>query len=500
MPESKVSDPRHELRILVRSRYPIIQIESSDGPRIDALLQRVAEDLELPLFEWSRLRGLVRLDVEGSVYQTEEARKALEHIIHSETPALYHFRDLASSLPGDSLFQATLQEAARRLESGAGAILLSGEEPELPDTVRRLSAGLELPAPGREELRALLGRIVRDVSERQHVEVALTREETDRLLDQLRGLTSVEVEKVLTRAILVDGRLTLDDMAEVTEAKRRIVEREGVLEYYPTEDTLVRMAGMGTLEAWLRKRASILSDPDRAREFGLHFPRGILLVGVPGCGKSLSAKAVAHAWRLPLLKLDPSRIYNRYIGETEKNLRRATDLADRMAPLVLWIDEIEKALASGGSEDGGVSKRVLGSFLTWMQERRSPVFVVATSNDISALPPELLRKGRFDEIFFADLPEREARAAIVRIHMEARNQDPDGIDLETVAEESAGFSGAELEQVVVSALLAAFDEGGAIDTPRLVREVRRTRPLSVTAAERIAGLRAWAKGRTVPVA
>jgi SpoVK/Ycf46/Vps4 family AAA+-type ATPase len=254
------------------------------------------------------------------------------------------------------------------------------------------------------------------------VEVAIEPAALKRLYANLRGLTLIEAEKVLTRAIVEDGALTGADIQAVLDHKRRVVEREGLLEYYPAEEAMADVAGLVTLKDWLGKRRTIIAEPDRAREFGLSFPRGVLLVGVPGSGKSLCAKAVASEWTLPLLKLDPAGLYNKYIGETEKNFRRAMKTAEEMAPVVLWIDEIEKAFAEGGGEDGGVSTRVLGTFLSWLQEREGDVFVVATANDVERLPPELLRKGRFDEIFFVDLPDEEVRREIFRIHLERRRQ------------------------------------------------------------------------------
>ena len=230
----------------------------------------------------------------------------------------------------------------------------------------------------------------------------------------------------------------------------------------------------------------------------MSFPRGVLLLGVPGCGKSLSAKAIAAEWQLPLLKLDPANLYNKYIGESEKNFKRAMRAAERMAPVVLWIDEMEKAFAAGGGEDGGVSTRILGSFLSWMQERTGDVFVVATANQIAKLPPELLRKGRFDEIFFVDLPNAEVRAEVFRIHLSARSQDPDRFDLAHLAAASEGFSGAEIEQVVVGALFTAFSDSGALDQDALLEEIRGTVPLAQTMSERIDQMRAWAADRAVP--
>jgi SpoVK/Ycf46/Vps4 family AAA+-type ATPase len=284
--------------------------------------------------------------------------------------------------------------------------------------------------------------------------------------------------------------------ASVLQAKRAVIERTGVLEYFPTDERLEEVAGLGALKRWLEQRAVAFHDPPRARDFGLSPPRGILLIGVQGCGKSLCAKAVASAWQLPLLRFDPSRIFDRYVGQTEKNMAHAMRIAERMAPVILWIDELEKTFAQG-DRDGGVSARLLGSFLAWMQDRRENVFVIATANDIGQLPPELLRKGRFDEIFFVDLPDRDARRAIAAIHLQRRKRVPGQFDLERVADESEGFSGAEIEQAIVSALYDCFSRDEQLTTQAVVSELRRTRPLSVTMAESVQALRQWARERAV---
>jgi SpoVK/Ycf46/Vps4 family AAA+-type ATPase len=260
---------------------------------------------------------------------------------------------------------------------------------------------------------------------------------------------------------------------------------------------MAQVADLAGLKAWLAKRKNIIMEPQRAAEFGLSFPKGVLLVGVPGCGKSLCAKAVATEWGLPLLKLDSAALYNKYMGETEKNFRRAMHTAERIAPVILWIDELEKAFASGGTEDGGVSQRVLGTFLSWMQERDGDVFIVATANDVSRLPAEFLRKGRFDEIFFVDLPDAEARRAIFDIHLRKRGKDPASLPLDELVHATDQFSGAEIEQVIVAALYTAFAEQKSLDGVLVLTEIGATRPLSQTMAERVTALREWARERTV---
>lgn len=493
-----LADPIRDAELLIRSGHPLLFVDSLDRPRVQSLLRHLADRMKLPLFKWTRARGLSRMDREGSVYQTEEPERALRHIAVSDQPALYMMKGLDALLPGSALVQAKFVEALDRLEEVGGALLGIGDRPELPPALASRATSLRLPGPSRDELRQLLAHILRDMGERREITVELSRREMDQLLDQLAGLTLMESEKILTRAILEDGRLGPNDLRHVVDAKRRIIEEDGLLEYYPVEESFAEVAGLHGLKRWLGHRTALVRDPEGGKEYGLKFPRGILLAGVPGCGKSLCARAVATEWQIPLLRMDPAGLFNRYIGETEKNLRRALSLAEEMSPVVLWIDELEKAFASaGGSEDGGVSRRVLGTFLSWLQEHRSSVFVLATANDVHQLPAELMRKGRFDELFFVDLPDADTRAEILRIHLRNRNQDADAIDARAVAQAAEQFSGAELEQVVVSALYAAFAEKGPITTEGLLAEARGTRPLAVTARERIQRLRSWAEGRTV---
>jgi SpoVK/Ycf46/Vps4 family AAA+-type ATPase len=301
----------------------------------------------------------------------------------------------------------------------------------------------------------------------------------------------------MTCALLAEGALDESVFQRVLSAKRLAIEQTGVLEYFPTAEGLSGVAGLGNLKAWLQQRAVAFQDPAEAVKFGLSPPRGILLLGVQGCGKSLCAKAVASAWQLPLLRFDPARIFDRYVGQTEKNLAEAMRVAERVAPVVLWIDELEKAFAQG-DEDGGVSARLLGTFLAWMQEKKQTVFVIATANDISRLPPEMLRKGRFDEIFFVDLPDAEARSAITTIHLARRKRDPAEFDLAAIASASDGFSGAEIEQAIVASLYGCFAKKLPLSTDAVLHEIGRTRPLSVTMAESVQRLRAWAVERAVP--
>ncbi|MEO5509459.1 MAG: AAA family ATPase, partial [Longimicrobiales bacterium] len=427
---------------------------------------------------------------------TADAGKALAHVVASDTAGIYHFVGVGTLLQNEGVVDR-LKEAAENLGARRGAIILSGDDISPPPSLSRLIATMRLPKPDIEEFRAMLRLVQRDMSRKSDIEVDLSESDENRLLANLMGLTMLEASRVLTRAIVIDNRLAADDIEEVMRAKKEIVEREGILEYYPVEMTMSDVADLAGLKAWLSKRKLFLSDAGKAREFGLSFPKGVMLIGVPGCGKSLCARAVASEWGLPLLKLDTAALYNKFVGETERNFRRAMETAERLAPCVLFIDELEKAFAAGGTEDGGLSHRVLGSFLSWLQDRSGDVFTVATANDIERLPPELLRKGRFDEVFFVDLPDAQARTDILAIHMRRRRQNMAGIDGEAVVHATTGFSGAEIEQVVVSALYTAFAGSAQVTTALLLSEAASTRPLSVTMAEKVAALREWAKDRTV---
>jgi AAA+ superfamily predicted ATPase len=454
--------------------------------------------LNLPYATWNRSRGLRRGDHQGdpALEQTEEPAKALARVL-KECAGIYHFRNLGAHFE-DPLVISHVLDVVALFNNHRGALVLTGHDMRLPDALRAHATVLELPPPSFDDYRRLLERVVREYSAKMPVRMEISAADRLRLINNLAGLSMLEAEKVVTKIIVEDGVLSAHDVERVILAKRQLVEQDGLLEYYPVKAGLEEVAGLTGLKAWLHRRRAVVADPRRAEEFGLSFPKGVLLLGVPGCGKSLCAKAVACEWGLPLLKLDPGNLYDKYIGDSEKNFKRAMQTAERMAPIVLWIDELEKAFASvSGDSDGGVSGRVFGSFLSWLQDRKGDVFVVATSNDVSKLPPEFIRKGRFDEIFFVDLPKSPAREEIFRIHLGKRKQDVATFDLPALARATDGFSGAEIEESIVSALYAVFAEGRALTTDDLVAEAARTRPLSRIMAERLVKLRQWAAERTV---
>jgi SpoVK/Ycf46/Vps4 family AAA+-type ATPase len=377
-------------------------------------------------------------------------------------------------------------------------ILVDAES--LPETVRRLCVPVPMPLPTAEELEA----VIRDVYHRiantslAEIKVSLTKRDLAEMAGTLRGMTAAEAARVVSSVIHDDDAFTRDDLPRLVEAKRNRLQSTGCLESVAVNVAVDEIGGLARLKKWLARRRGGMTP--QARKFGIDTPRGILLLGVQGCGKSLCAKAVAADWNMPLLRLDPGVLYQKFVGESESRLREALAQAEAMAPVVLWVDEIEKAFASASAEsaDGGLSQRIFGTLLSWMQDHHHPIFLVATANNVTSLPPELMRKGRFDEVFFVDLPDAAARTAVWSVHLKRRKRNPAHFRLADLSAAAEGFSGAEIEQAVVSGLYAAFSENRDLTTEDLIAECGDTRPLSVLMAEKIAALRQWAAGRCVP--
>jgi AAA+ superfamily predicted ATPase len=489
-----------DLEILIRANHPLILLETDEPERAEPLVRWVADRLALPFIGYNPDRGLFRPDLPSfSVEGSSDAQKCLDYVAQGKSESLYYLDGLYPKLESEPLVVRKLAEIAHRFAENRSAVLMTASAAVLPSDLQRLTTTLRLSSPSPEQYYAFVRELLRDLRRRMPVSVKLSGEEVARLLTQLQGLTLFEVKKILTKVIVEDGgTFNADDIGRIAEAKKEIIERSGVLEYFSADERMSEVAGLSNLKDWLGKRKLAFSQPLRAKEFGLLPPRGILLLGVQGCGKSMCAKAIAKEWELPLIRLDPSNLYNKYFGESEKNLKRATRTAETMAPIVLWIDEMEKAFAQGGGDDSGTSTRIFGSFLSWMQEKKPGVFVVATCNDITRLPPELVRKGRFDEIFFVDLPNAQTRKAILGVHLTRRGRDPGHYDLDRLAERTDGFSGAELEQVVLAGLYSAFAQATELQTQHIDDEITRTVPLSTTMSEQIGALRSWATHRAVP--
>lgn len=493
-----LADLNNELKLLIRSRHPIVSIETPDESRALELIRRVAIDMQRPLFEWSLTTGLCRVQppAEGMITGTDAPKLALAHLKDAELNALFIFCDLGDHLK-DALISRLLRDVHAAFAERQSTLFLI-DDSALPDTVRRLAVPFDVRWPDATELEQVIRGTFRDAAAFHNVTSEITQRDLDLMVQALRGLTRAEAARVVATAIWDDGKLDANDLPRMIEAKRTLLADSGLLESVAVDVALSDMGGLNRLKSWLGKRRGGFTA--KARDFGLAPPRGILLLGVQGGGKSLAARIVAADWGLPLLKLDPGVLYQRFVGETESRLRAALSQAEVMSPVVLWIDEIEKAFASASSAsaDGGLSQRMFGSLLSWMQDHRFPIFIVATANNVTDLPPELLRKGRFDEVFFVDLPDADARKAILAIHLRKRKRDPEKFDLSALTAAADGFSGAEIEQAVIAALYAAFSAESDLTTDELLAEIRGTSPLSRLMAERIAELREWARSRCVP--
>lgn len=486
----------HDLAVLVRSGAPLIVIEThEEGPLEDAF-RRVVGELFRPLFRWSITDGLARLDLDDDATPPcNDSSQALEYLHRFEQRALWLLFDFPPYLRYASNLRR-LREVALGQSRERQSVVLVGAKIEVPDELADLVTRFEMRLPDE----AALARLLREEAFAYSREHGGRRVEVDSaaqraLVRHLLGLSLVDARKIVRQLVHEDGRISADDVRQAQQHKFKLLGRDGVLHFEPDSGAFEDVAGLSQLKRWIGQRRVIFVE-DRAPK-GLDPPRGVLLLGVQGCGKSLAAKAVAGGFGVPLLRLDFGAIYNKYHGETERNLREALKTAEAMAPCVLWCDEIEKGLATSNSDDG-VSRRVLGSLLTWMSERKRPVFLIATANDVSQLPPEFLRKGRFDEIFFVDLPNAEARAEALRIHLVRRDLPVERYAMDALVSASEGFSGAEIEQAIVSALYEAHGEGRQLDQAHLLGALRATRPLSVLMAEKVQALRDWARERCVP--
>jgi len=486
----------HDLAVLLRSGAPLTVIETNEEALLVDAFRHVVAELFRPLYSWSITQGLKRLDMDDpDTPDANDSSVLLERMQRTSQRSIWLLFDFSPYLR----YAANARRLREMVLAGGStrhSIVLIGAKVELPDELAPLVTRYEIRLPDE----AALGKMVRDEAFAYSREHSGRRAEIDAvaqraLIRHLRGLTLIDARTIVRRLIHADGRIAQADVQAAQRAKFELLGRGGVLSFEPDLADFEQVAGLSRLKRWITQRRAIFVEGQAPK--GLDPPRGVLLLGVQGCGKSLAAKACAGGFGVPLLRLDFGALYNKYHGETERNLREALKAAEAMAPCVLWCDEIEKGLATSSSDDG-VSKRVLGSLLTWMNERKSPVFLVATANDVSQLPPEFLRKGRFDEIFFVDLPNAEARQAALRIHLQRRELALEHFDLEALSAATDGYSGAEIEQAIVAALYDAHADGRPLDTPRLLASIRATRPLSVLMAERVQWLRDWARERCVP--
>jgi ATP-dependent 26S proteasome regulatory subunit len=492
-------DDRAQLEELLRRGPACVTIRTFEEDYVLGLVRDAAVSLNRPLWLWSVSGGVQDGLLRGSppVPNTDKPVEGLVHLATLAERPVCVTLDLGPHLRDERTLRVLRNLLRQFHDSGSQLVMLDYSE-ELPDVLREYATAFPVSLPNELEIEQLVRETLRQANRERPIEIEITRSALQTIIRNLRGLTRRQIAQIVGETVAEDRRFDEADVHFVLTRKRQTLQQGGLLEYIETPVDLSAIGGLGRLKHWLAERETALTDA--GREFGLVAPRGVLLLGVQGAGKSLCAKAIATAWHLPLLRMDVGALYDRYVGESERRLRATLQQAELMAPLVLWVDEVEKAFASAASRstDGGLSQRMFGTLLTWMQERASPAFLVATANDIEALPPELLRKGRFDEIFFVDLPTPAVRREIFAIHLKKRRRDPALFDLDALAQAADGFSGAEIEQAVVAALHAAFAAHSELGTAEVLAALRTSPPLSVTMAERVAALRAWAQGRCVP--
>lgn len=501
---------------LLRARFPYLYISTWEESRVLSLIGSVAKNAELirttrKVFEWSLTDGLAD-NGKSTGEDTKSALKALEFIERCQEPAIFVLKDFhvyfgANNRPPDIQVIRKIRDLLPSLKQSLSPKNVVFVTPVLllPGDLEKDVTIVEFELPSFEEIRSVLKQMIETNRHSGRIKIDLNEEEEERLAKAALGLTLHEAENAFARAMVEDGKLDISDVDVILEEKRQTIRKSGILEFIKSDLNIDDVGGLQNLKRWLIKRNK--SWLDSAARYNLPAPKGVLITGVPGCGKSLVAKAISAMWQVPLLRLDIGKIFSGIVGSSEENMRRAIQTAEAIAPCVLWIDEVEKGFGgiSGPSGDSGTSTRIFGTFLTWMQEKTKAVFVVATANNISALPPEMMRKGRFDEIFFVDLPTHNERREILKLHLGRRLQHPevvgsfaiDDATLGKMAQATEGFVGAELEQVVISGLFEAFYEDRSVQLSDFERAVTLTVPLSVTQAEQIHQLREWANVRAV---
>lgn len=492
-------DGNHDLDLILRSRTPIIIIESQDEARILELLQAItirrSTTSYLPLFRWTITDGLQRLDISLEPQAiNSEPTDVLKHIRAVSKPGLYVLLDFHPFLD-DPVHVRLLKDICIRYRDVERQIVLISHKVTVPKELDGFCARFDMALPSEQERTRIVQKAIDEYTrENPGSKVQIDPKAHKLLISNLAGLSYADTGRLARNVIYIDGAITKSDLPQVMQAKYELLNRGGALQFEYDTATFGDVGGLSRLKSWLSQRRPAFRGDESASH--LDPPKGILLLGIQGCGKSLAAKATAAIFGVPLLRLDFGAIYDKYHGETERKLRESLKTADVMSPCVLWIDEIEKGIAGRGGETG-TTQRVLGTFLTWMAEKKSHVFIVATANDISTLPPELVRKGRFDEIFFVDLPTPEIRASILAIHLSSRDQPLGNFDISGLAAAMDGFSGAEIEQAVVAALYAAHAVKKPLSSEHIQVEIEQTKPLSVVLSEKISAMRNWAAGRTV---
>lgn len=523
-----MADVLDRLKVLINSSTPIVVMETVEEMRAVTLVRTACLELNVAVFEWTIADGLVRSgssapvlpaaalqmrinaarhaadpdareSSQAAVYNTEDPVQALANLEAMTLEAVFVLKDFHRHMDSPVVVRR-LRDVGQKFAANRRTVVLTAPSIEMPPELASLVEYLELPLPDQQRLRQIMEETFQRLGKTYTLRINLGAAGLDSVANNLRGLTEEEAERAISQTLVARQAICPETITDVLEAKKHLLRHSGMLDFIEVTESMTNVGGLENLKRWLSQRRGAWEDG--ARAFGLEPPRGMIILGVQGCGKSLCARAVAGEWKLPLVKFDTAAVYDKYIGETEKRIRKVFQIAESLAPCVLWIDELEKVFAGSGpdsaSADAGVSSRLLASFLSWMQDRKAPVFVAATCNNVRALPPELIRKGRFDELFFVDLPNQAERKQIFSIQLAKRKRNPAAFDLEGVAAAGQGFSGAEIDAAVATAMYTAYSEKRDLTTQGLEDALKSSIPLSITRAEAIRSLREWARDRAVP--
>lgn len=523
-----MADVLERLKVLINSSTPIVVMETVEEMRALSVVRSACAELQMAVFEWSIADGLVRsgsnvpvtpgndLQIrinaarhaadhatpepgKAAIYNTADPVQALANMETMTLEAVFILKDFHRHMEGPVVVRR-LRDVGQKFSVNRRTVIITAPEITMPSELASLVEYLDLPLPDQQRLRQIIQEMFQRLSKTHTFQTRLDAAGVDAMATNLRGLTEEEAERAVSQALVKRYALCQESVTDVLESKKDLLRHSGLLEFIDTSENMSDLGGLEGLKAWLAQRKG--SWEDAAREFGLDAPKGVIILGVQGCGKSLCARAVAGEWKLPLVRFDTAAIFDKYIGETEKRIRKVFRVAEGLAPCVLWIDELEKVFAGSGpdsaSVDAGVSSRILAAFLSWMQDRKAPVFVAATCNNVTVLPPELIRKGRFDELFFVDLPGHAERKEIFSIQLARRKRNPAEFDLDRAAEAAKGHSGAEIDAAVQAAMYAAYSGRRPLATEDLLNALAQTVPLSTIRQEEIEELRAWAQMRAVP--
>jgi hypothetical protein len=515
-------NPLDRLKVLVNSSTPIVVMETVEEMRALGLVRSACADLNMAVFEWSIADGLVRSGSNApvvpsrpalthrpgssdgdaaptAIYNTCDPVQALANLEAMTLEAVFVLKDFHRHMESPVIVRR-LRDVGQKFSANRRTLILTSPSIQMPPELASLVEYLDLPLPDQQRLREIVHETYQRLSKTYTLQLKLESAGVESVASNLRGLTEEEADRAVSQALVSRYALCPETITDVFEAKKDLLRRSGMLDFIDVSDTMANVGGLGNLKAWLAQRRGAWEDS--AHDFGLEPARGVIILGVQGCGKSMCARAIAGEWKLPLVKFDTAAVFDKFIGETEKRIQKVFKVAEGLAPCVLWIDELEKVFAGSGpdsaSVDAGVSSRILAAFLCWMQDRKAPVFVAATCNNVTALPPELIRKGRFDELFFVDLPNQAERKQIFSIQLARKKRNPADFDLDRIAAAARGYSGAEIDAAVQTALYAAYSSKQPLATAALLEALRTTVPLSTTRAEEIAALRDWARTRAVP--